>query len=73
MRKAGSKERIRRFLLAHIGETVTSIQIRDAAGTGVSEWARRVRELREQEGWPILTHNDTTDLKPGQYLSLIHI
>ncbi len=68
MRKVGSKERIRRFLLKHIGEVVTSIQIRDAAGTGVSEWARRVRELREQEGWPILTHNDTTELKPGQYI-----
>jgi 5-methylcytosine-specific restriction endonuclease McrA len=68
MRKPGSKERIRQFLLAHIGEVVTSIQIRDAAGTSVSEWARRVRELREDEGWPILTHNDTTDLKPGQYI-----
>lgn len=68
MRKVGSKERIRQFLLAHIGEVVTSIQIRDAAGTGVSEWARRVRELREQEGWLIETHNDTTDLKPGQYI-----
>lgn len=68
MRKPGSKERIRQFLLSHIGEVVTSIQIRDAAGTSVSEWARRVRELREDEGWPILTHNDTTELKPGQYL-----
>ena len=47
---------------------VTSIQLRDAAGTGVSEWARRVRELREQEGWPILTHNDSMELAPGQYL-----
>lgn len=67
-RRKGSKERIRRFLLAHIGEVVTSIQIRDAAGTNVSEWARRVRELREDEGWPILTHHDSTALKPGQYL-----
>lgn len=68
MRKVGSKERIRQFLLSHIGEVVSSIQIRDAAGTGVSEWARRVRELREQEGWPILSHHDTTELAPGQYL-----
>lgn len=68
MREPGSKEKIRRFLLNHIGEVVTSIQLRDAAGSGVSEWARRVRELREDEHWPILTHNDTTDLKPGQYL-----
>ncbi len=68
MRKPGSKERIRQFLLAHIGEVITSIQIRDAAGVEVSEWARRLRELREQEGWIILTHHDSADLKPGQYL-----
>lgn len=64
----GSKERIRQFLLANIGTVVTSHQLRDAAGTGVSEWARRVRELREDEGWPILTNNDSASLKPGQYL-----
>ncbi len=68
MTKVGSKEKIRQFLLANIGRIVTSIEIRDSAGTGVSEWARRVRELREDEGWPILTHNDSSSLKPGQYL-----
>lgn len=68
VRKVSAKERIRQYLRAHIGEVITSIQIRDAAGLDVSEWARRVRELRQKEGWPILTHNDTTDLKPGQYL-----
>ncbi len=68
MPKPSAKERIRQFLLAHIGNVVTSTQVRDAAGIGVSEWARRVRELREDEKWPILTHNDTADLKPGQYL-----
>jgi hypothetical protein len=39
-------ERIRQFLLANIGKAVTSIQVRDAAGIGVSEWARRVRSAR---------------------------
>jgi len=68
MRKPSSKEKIRQFLLAHIGQIVTSIQIRDAAGTSVSEWARRVRELRDEEGWPIITHNDSTALKPGEYI-----
>lgn len=67
-RKTSSKERIRQFFLVNVGKVVTSIQIRDAAGAGVSEWARRVRELREDEGWPILTHNDDSGLKPGQYL-----
>ncbi|GAB4404357.1 MAG: hypothetical protein OHK0048_23850 [Rhodoferax sp.] len=33
-----------------------------------SEWARRVRELRLEEGYAILTHNDRSDLKPGEYL-----
>jgi hypothetical protein len=68
MPKTGSKERIKLFLLAHIGQIVTSHQLRDAAGRGVSEWARRVRELRDEEGWPILTHNDRADIKVGQYL-----
>ena len=68
MRKTGAKTRIKQFLLAHVGEVVNSIQLRDAAGGSVSEWARRVRELREDEGWKILTHNDRLGLKPGEYL-----
>jgi hypothetical protein len=67
-RKPGSKERIRQFFLTNIGKIVTSLQIRDAIGPEVSEWARRVRELREDEKWPIATHNDRMDLKPGEYV-----
>lgn len=63
---AGSaKSRIREYLLAHIGEVVTSAQLQQAAG--ISEWARRVRELKDEERWPIETNNDSADLKPGQY------
>ena len=29
-----------------------------------------MRELRTEEGYQILTHNDRSDLKPGQYLLL---
>ncbi len=67
-KRISSKQRIRDFLIGHIGEVVDSKQIRDAAGTDVSEWARRVRELREDERWPIVSHNDRSDLKPGQYI-----
>ena len=67
MRKKSAKQRLREFFLGHIGEVVTSIQLRDAAGD-VSEWARRVRELREDEKWPIITNNDSDKLKPGEYL-----
>ena len=66
MRKPGAKAKIREFLIANVGCVVNSAQIREAAGT--SEWARRVRELREDESWPISTHNDSTELKPGQYM-----
>jgi len=67
MRKPGSRKRIGEFLIANVGEKVTSLQIRDAAGLSVSEWARRLRELREA-GWPILTNNDSAKLKPGEYI-----
>ena len=62
-----AKEKIRKFLQANVGKVVSGQQIRDASG-GVTEWARRVRELRLEEGWPIETHNDNADLKPGEYL-----
>lgn len=44
-------------------------ELRKASGNA-SEWARRVRELRTEEGYQILTHNDRSDLKPGEYLLL---
>lgn len=68
MVRSGSKERIRQFLRANVGTVVTSIQIREAIGNQASEWARRLRELRDEEGWPIRSHNDDADLKPGEYL-----
>ncbi len=66
MKKAGSKEGIRQFLLNNIGRVIESNELQAAAG-GAGQYARRVRELRDEEGWPILTHNDSADLKPGQY------
>ncbi len=62
-----AKDQIRQFFLANIGRVLTSKDIREASG-GTTEWARRVRELRGEEGWPILTHNDSAALKPGEYL-----
>jgi 5-methylcytosine-specific restriction endonuclease McrA len=67
MARSSAKERIRQFFVANIGVVVTAAQLRDVAAP-VSEWARRVRELREDEGWPILSNHDSAALKPGQYL-----
>ena len=46
---------------------MNSDELRGIAG-GISEWGRRVRELRTEEGYQILTHNDLSSLKPGQYV-----
>ena len=63
----GARNRLRSFFLAHIGEVLEAETLRHVAG-GISEWARRIRELRNEEGLQILTHNDRSDLKQGQYL-----
>ena len=67
MSRVGSKEKIRQVLLANIGRVIESHELQTAAD-GAVQYSRRLRELRDEEGWPILSHNDTTDLKPGQYL-----
>lgn len=66
-RKKGSKALILDFFLANIGVVLDSKAIQEASG-GVSEWARRTRELRDEDGYQILTNKDRADLKIGQYL-----
>jgi hypothetical protein len=65
----GSRARLRAHILANVGRVLESGELREASGNA-SEWGRRVRELRTEEGYQILTHNDRSDLKPGQYLLL---
>jgi len=65
--KKGSKQLILEFLLANVGRVVEGRQLQEASGWK-AEWARRIRELRDEEGWPVLSHKDRADLKPGQYL-----
>ncbi len=66
-RKESSKQLILDFLLANVRRVVTSQELQKASGWR-AEWARRLRELRDEEGWPILSHKDRSDLKPGQYM-----
>lgn len=66
-KEKGSKQRILEFLLANIGRVIESKELQEASGWK-AEWGRRVRELRDEEGYQILSHKDRADLKPGQYL-----
>jgi hypothetical protein len=66
-RKPGSKQLILEFFLRNIGKVVESKDIQKASG-GAVEWARRLRELRNEDGYQILSHRDRVDLKPNQYI-----
>jgi hypothetical protein len=65
--RGGARGKLRAHFLANIGRVMSSDELR-AVAKNQSEWARRVRELRTEEGYEILTHNDRSELKPGQYL-----
>ena len=65
--RGGARGKLRAYFLENLGRVMYSDELR-AVADNQSEWARRVRELRTEEGYLILTHNDRSDLKPGQYL-----
>ncbi len=64
-KKLGSKRKLRDFFQANLGKILDSKTLQVVADS--SEWARRIRELRNEEGLNIITHNDDSSLKPGQY------
>ncbi len=66
-KEKGSKRKILDFLLKNTGRVINSKEIQKASGWA-AEWARRVRELRDEQGYQILSHKDRADLKPGQYI-----
>ncbi len=64
--KGGARAKIREYFLSNIGKKITAKKLQKVAG--ISEWARRVRELRNEEGYQILSNNDLSELKPGEYI-----
>ena len=61
-----ARDRIRKFFKKNVGKIVNTQEIRKIAG--ISEYARRIRELRDEEGMQILSHRDRSNLKPGEYI-----
>lgn len=60
-----ARERILAFLMRSVGERVTRNDLDYVAK--IKEGSRRVRELRDEFGWPIESHLDAEDLRPGEY------
>lgn len=67
MQEKSARTRLLEYFLQNRGKILDSKELQAASG-GISEWARRVRELRDEQGYQILSHKDRSNLKPGQYL-----
>lgn len=67
-RRASVKDKVLQFLRANVGQAITGEELRYVA-KGRTEWARRVRELRTEDGWPVATRNTgRPDLPVGVYV-----
>ncbi len=66
--KVGVKHKILEYLKENVGKVVNGEELRYVSNEA-TEWGRRVRELRTEEGWPIKTKNTgRPDLKVGEYI-----
>lgn len=64
----GVRDKILKYLKENVGKKVTGEELKYLAKDR-SEWARRVRELRTEYGWPVVTRNTgRPDLEVGVYL-----
>jgi hypothetical protein len=67
-KKISVKDKIIEYLRKNVGEEVTGEELRYLAKDR-KEWARRVRQLRTEDGWPIVTRNSgRSDLAVGVYV-----
>jgi hypothetical protein len=64
----GVRKKLIEFLRRNVGSPVTGEELRYVANNR-TEWARRVRELRTEHGWPVVTKSTgRPDLPVGTYL-----
>ena len=67
-KKGGYEGKIIEYFRRNVGKIVTGEEIAYLAN-GNSEWARRCRELRTEDGWPIVTKSSgRPDLPVGAYV-----
>ena len=64
--KIGARTKLREFFIANLGRVVTTKELSVVAG--IHDYQRRIRELRDEEGMQILSHNDRDGLRSNEYL-----
>jgi hypothetical protein len=68
MKGVSVQDKILKLLRANVGSPVTGEELRYVANNK-SEWARRVRELRTEQGWPVVTRTSgRPELPIGTYI-----
>jgi hypothetical protein len=60
------KDRLLAYLRINVGRVLDKDEL--AGVSGIGEWARRIRELRVEDGWPISSDKTRDDLRPGEYV-----
>ncbi len=64
----GVRDKILKYLRENVGQIVTGEELRYVANNK-TEWARRVRELRTEYGWPVVTRQTgMPELPVGTYV-----
>lgn len=67
-KKASVTDKVIEYFRKNVGQEITGEELKYLA-KDKKEWARRVRELRTEQGWPILTKNSgRPDLAVGVYV-----
>jgi len=62
------RDKILEYMRANVGRLITGEELRYVAKEK-TEWARRIRELRTEQGWPIVTKNSGRPHLPiGAYI-----
>jgi hypothetical protein len=60
------RDKLRSFFEQNLGTVLHTRALREVAG--INDYQRRIRELRNEEGMDIISHNDDVSLKPGEYM-----
>ena len=64
--RLSARDKLRNYLSANVGQILRTRDLREIAG--ISDYARRIRELRDEEGMLIKSHKERADLRPDEYV-----
>ena len=64
--RPSARDKLREFFSSNVGTVLRTHELREVAG--ISDYARRIRELRDEEGMSIKTFKERGDLRPDEYI-----